>query len=86
MVVEGEVTLITDDGEEILRPGDCAAFRAGDPNGHHFVNRSDRDALVLEIGNPDPEHDECEYPDIDMMARPGEPGYVHRDGTPYPSK
>jgi uncharacterized cupin superfamily protein len=50
-VVEGELTLVTDAGEEILRAGDCAAFKAGDPDGHHLVNRSDRPAKVLEVGN-----------------------------------
>jgi uncharacterized cupin superfamily protein len=80
-VVEGELTLVTNAGEEILRPGDCAAFKAGDPDGHHLVNRSDRPAKVLEIGNSDPK-DRCVYSDIDMVAGPGAAGYSHRDGTP----
>ena len=84
MVIEGELTLVTDDGEEILRPGDCAAFRAGDPNGHHLINRSSDDALVLEIGGRDPERDVCDYPDIDMVAKPGVEPYLHRDGAAYP--
>ncbi len=84
MVVEGELTLVTDAGEEILRPGDCAAFKAGDRDGHHLINRSSRDALVLEVGNASMD-DVCDYPDIDMTAGPG-PGYHHRDGTPYPVK
>ena len=84
-VVEGELTLITDAGEEVLRVGDCAAFRRGDPNGHHLVNRSGRPAKVLEVGNSDP-LDRCVYPDIDMVAEPGVAGYSHRDGTPYPAK
>jgi uncharacterized cupin superfamily protein len=83
-VVEGEVVLVTDAGEEILRPGDCAAFKAGDPDGHHLVNRSDRDAKVLEVGNNDPARDRCIYPDADMIAEPGEDHYRRRDGTPYP--
>ena len=33
----GELTLITDAGEETLRAGDCAAFRSGDPDDHHLV-------------------------------------------------
>ena len=41
MVTGGELTLITDDGEEVMRPGDCAAFPAGKPDGHHLVNRGD---------------------------------------------
>jgi uncharacterized cupin superfamily protein len=83
-VVEGEVVLVTDAGEEILRPGDCAAFKAGDPDGHHLVNRSDRDAKILEVGNDDPHRDRCVYPDADMIAEPGADHYSHRDGTPYP--
>ncbi|HEX7761836.1 MAG TPA: cupin domain-containing protein [Caulobacteraceae bacterium] len=82
-VVEGELTLVTDAGEEILRPGDCAAFKAGDPDGHHLVNKSGRPAKVLEIGNSDP-RDACDYPDIDMIAKPGVAAYSHRDGTEYP--
>ena len=85
MVVEGELTHITDDGEEVLRVGDCAAFKAGDPDGHHLVNRTDRPAKVLEIGNAEPD-DVCVYSDIDMIAGPGDDGYRHLDGTPYPNR
>ena len=84
-VLEGELTLVTDTGEEVLRAGDCAAFRRGDPDGHHLVNKSGRPAKVLEIGNSDPQ-DRCVYPDVDMVAEPGVPGYSHQDGTPYPVK
>jgi uncharacterized cupin superfamily protein len=82
-VLEGEVTLITEAGEEILRPGDCAGFKAGDPDGHHLVNRGAAEAVVLEIGSNDFEHDRCVYPDIDMVAEPGEDHYRRRDGTAY---
>jgi uncharacterized cupin superfamily protein len=82
-VLDGELTLITDAGEQVLRAGDCAAFRRGDPDGHHLVNRSGRPARVLEVGNSDP-LDRCVYSDIDMVAEPGVAGYSHRDGTPYP--
>jgi uncharacterized cupin superfamily protein len=85
-VLEGEVVLVTDAGEEVLRPGDCAGFKAGVPNGHHLQNRSDVEAVLLEIGTRDPENDGCDYPDIDMIARPQEEFYRHRDGTPYPQK
>jgi uncharacterized cupin superfamily protein len=80
-VLDGELTLVTDAGEERLRAGDCAAFRRGDADGHHLVNKSDSPARVLEIGTSDP-LDRCTYPDIDMIA--DERGYTHRDGTPYP--
>jgi uncharacterized cupin superfamily protein len=85
-VVSGELVLVTDAGEEILRAGDCAAFKAGDADGHHLVNRSGADAIVLEVGNADPQHDRCVYSDIDMVAEPGVEGYSHRDGSPYPAK
>jgi uncharacterized cupin superfamily protein len=80
MVLEGEVVLVTDAGEEVLRAGDCAGFPAGDRNGHHFQNRSGADALLLEVGSSFP-GDVAEYPDIDMRAEPDR--YVHKDGTPY---
>lgn len=79
-VVEGEVVLITDLGEETLRPGDCAAFKAGDANGHHIVNRSDHDAVVLEVGNSDEARDRTVYSDCDMVAEPGA-RYMRRDGS-----
>jgi uncharacterized cupin superfamily protein len=74
------VVLVTDAGEEILRAGDCAAFKAGDPDGHKLVNRRDAPATVLEVGNADPK-DVCVYSDIDMVAGPD--GLAHKDGRPY---
>ena len=82
-VVKGEVTLVTDGGEEILRAGDSAGFKAGDPNGHCFQNRSGEEVVLLEIGTRIPE-DAARYSDIDMITVAGKPGYAHRDGTPYP--
>jgi uncharacterized cupin superfamily protein len=84
-VLEGEVVLVTDAGEEVLRAGDCAGFKAGEPDGHHLQNRSDRDAVLLEVGSrrsAEPDY-ACDYPDIDMVIEAGKPGYQHRDGTPY---
>ncbi|HVI31102.1 cupin domain-containing protein [Phenylobacterium sp.] len=81
-ILEGEVVLVEDDGDQVLRPGDFAAWKAGEPNGHHLQNRSDRDAVYLEVGSRKPETDDCDYPDIDMVTC--REGYCHRDGTPYP--
>lgn len=81
-VVAGEVTLVTDDGEEILRAGDAAGFKAGEENGHHLQNRSDRDAVVLEIGTR-VAGDIAVYSSIDMKTTAAG-AYVHKDGTPYP--
>jgi uncharacterized cupin superfamily protein len=85
-VLSGEVVLVTDGGEEILRAGDAAGFKAQDPNGHCLQNRSDRDAEILEIGTR-VRGDSAYYSDIDMVAPPeGKPApYTHRDGTPYPN-
>jgi len=77
-VLEGELILVTDTGEETLLPGDCAAFRSGDPDGHHLVNKSARAARVLEIGTTSPQ-DRCTYPDIDLIA---DAGGVHPHYTP----
>jgi len=81
-VVSGEVVLVTDAGEEVLRAGDCAAFKAGEANGHHLINRSHSDATLLEVGNREPERDRTVYSDIDMVAEPLEEGFRRRDGTP----
>jgi uncharacterized cupin superfamily protein len=84
-VVSGEVTLITDDGEEVLHAGDCVAFPKNVPNGHHLVNKSNTTAVCLEIGTRIAS--DCGvYSDIDMVFDPKLGGYVHRDGTPYPVK
>jgi len=90
-VVEGEVVLVEDPlgeggGETVLRGGDCAGFKSGVANGHHLENRSDREAVLLEVGSRRPDRDACTYADIDMVARAGEPFYRHRDGAPYPVK
>ena len=80
-VLEGEVVLVTNDGEETLRAGDCAGFLPGDGDGHHLQNRSGTPALVLEIGSADMRKDETTYPDIDLRAVAS--GYFHKDGTRY---
>ena len=84
-VLEGEVVLVADEGEQTLRPGDCAGFPAGVANGHQLQNRSDRDAVVLEVGSRRPSDEVCDYPDIDLVLKP-EVGFVHRDGRPYKAK
>ena len=82
-VVEGEVVLVTDAGEETLRAGDCAGFKAGITDGHHLQNRSPHDAVLLEIGSRKTAEDEGEYSDIDLRFLKGRAGYAHKDGTPY---
>jgi uncharacterized cupin superfamily protein len=84
-IVSGEVVLVTDAGEEVLRAGDCAGFKAGDENGHHLQNRSQQEAVVLEVGSRMPDKDDVFYPGIDLMLGKGSPrpGFAHADGTLY---
>jgi uncharacterized cupin superfamily protein len=84
LVVEGELTLVTDGGEQLLGPGMVAGFPGGRADGHHLINRSDRPAVYLEVGSRIAE-DEAVYADIDMELRRGPDGhrYVRRSGEPY---
>jgi uncharacterized cupin superfamily protein len=68
MVTEGELTLVEDDGETLMRPGDCAAFKAGVPNGHRMVNKSDREGRFLVIGSRNLGPETCHYPDTGLTV------------------
>jgi uncharacterized cupin superfamily protein len=84
-VVEGEVVLCTDEGEQTLTAGTCAGFPAGTPNGHALVNRSARVARYLEISNRDPA-DTAVYPDVDLAYSRDEAGrhvFSRKDGSRY---
>lgn len=81
-VLEGEVTLIEDQGETILRSGDCAAFPKGTGNGHHLINRSQTTAIYLEVGSRSA-NDVITCSDIDMMSPSSDGRFLHKDGTPY---
>ena len=54
-IVSGELVLVTNGGEQRLTPGRCAGFPAGRPDGHCLVNRTNRDAVYLEVGDRRPE-------------------------------
>ncbi len=64
VVIEGEVVLVSEAGETILRAGDCAGFKAGEPDAHHLQNRSDLPARIVEIGTDRPDSDVVTYPDL----------------------
>ena len=83
-ILEGEAVLVTDAGEEILRPGDAAGFKGGVADGHHLQNRGTTDVVYLEVGSCIPQCG-AQYPDIDLVAPPDpkQAMYTHRDGTPY---
>ena len=83
-VLEGELVLVTDAGEQVLGPGMAAGFPAGSGDGHHLINRTDGDAVYLEVGDRT-EGDEVDYPDIDLLRRKkdGKRLFFHKDSTPY---
>lgn len=83
-VLEGEPTLVTDEGALVLRPGMCAGFPAGG-TAHHLENRSAADVVILEVGDRTP-GDEGTYPSDDLMAVMGEDGrwrFCRKNGEPY---
>jgi uncharacterized cupin superfamily protein len=83
-ILEGELVLIEDEGETLLRPGDAAGFKAGVANGHHLVNKTQRDAVYLEIGTRAPT-ERAHYPDVDLeFIRDKDKVQVrHKSGEPY---
>ena len=85
-VLEGEVTLITNSGEQVLKPGMAAGFPAGDADGHHLVNRTNSDVVYLEIGDRTL-GDDAHYPDDDLIAKANGKSWVftHKNGDPYES-
>ena len=84
-VLEGELVLVTDAGEQVLRAGMASGFPAGKPDGHHLINRTHRAAVYLEVGSRHDELDETHYPDIDLGVRQqnGRQMYVRKNGEPY---
>jgi len=84
-VLEGELVLVEDGGETVLKPGDAAAWKAGVANGHCLVNRSNRDAVFIEVGTR-AAAERAHYSDIDMMVVRDASGfnYTRKNGEPYP--
>lgn len=81
VMLEGEAMLVEDEGETPLRPGDCAAFPKGVPNGHHLVNRSDEPCVFIAVGRI--AATDCHYPDADMHLDGASMRFTRKDGTPY---
>ena len=81
-LLEGEVTLVEDGGETLMRAGDCAAFPKGTGNGHHLINGSSAMAVYLEVGSRHP-NDLTTCSEIDMMSSIADGRFVHKDGTPF---
>lgn len=82
-ILEGEVVLVEDDAETVLRAGDCATFPKGTGNGHHLRNLASGVAVYLEVGSRHAD-DLTTCSDVDMMSSNRDGRFVHKDGTPYP--
>jgi uncharacterized cupin superfamily protein len=83
-MIEGELVLVENNAEILLKPGDAAGFKAGVDNGHCLINRSTRDALYLEVGTR-AQSERVDYPDVDcILERSGTVAtYRRRSGEPY---
>ena len=83
-VVSGTLILQTDNEETELLSGMCSGFKAGSRNAHRLLNRSQTEAVYLEVGDRTP-GDDVDYPDDDLVAHSQNGSWVftHKDGTPY---
>jgi uncharacterized cupin superfamily protein len=83
-VLDGELVLVTDAGEQVMRAGDVAGFPGGSTDAHQLVNRSSAPAQYLEVGSRI-EADDAHYPDDDLAWKEvdGKVIAAHKDGTPY---
>jgi len=87
MITQGECTMVLDAGPTIMRVGDCAAFPAGNTDGHNFINHTDTEARFMVVGTKAP-YEVATYSDVDLMVElsPGEKGRAHftyKDGTDW---
>jgi len=83
-ILQGKLTLHTDEGKTQLLPGMCAGFKAGTGNAHRLINESLEDVVYLEVGDRTP-GDAVTYPDDDLEATnvQGQWLFIHKNGTPY---
>ena len=77
IVIEGELTLRTPDGEAVLRAGDVACFPAGAAGAHAVRNHTDAPVrYAMPCANP-PFGSATVYPDSGKLRVSG-PGFSHR--------
>lgn len=82
VIVSGEAVLVEEDGETVMRAGDCAAFPKDRANGHHLINRTASDCVFVAVDSKAREGD-CHYPDVDLHWDNSAQRYTRKDGTPY---
>jgi uncharacterized cupin superfamily protein len=82
-VLEGELILHENDGETVLKAGDCAGFKANSGVAHCLINRTNRDATYLEVGTR-AKSERVHYPDVDFMMERDQSGrrWFRRSGEP----
>lgn len=81
VILEGEAVLVEDEGETMMRPGDCASFPKGVANGHRLINRGNSPCVFIAIGKHALSN--CHYPEIDLFLDGATSGFTRKDGTPY---
>lgn len=86
-VLQGELVLCEDHSETVLKAGDAAGFKANSGNGHCLINRTEQDAVYIEVGTRSA-YDTTVYSDIDMRLERDKTGirYLHKSGEPYPAR
>ena len=84
MITQGACVLVRDAGETVMRAGDCAAFPAGNPDGHQFINRTDAVARFLVVGTK-AAAEVATYCDHDLMVHQGggKSRFTHKDGSDW---
>ena len=83
-VIEGEITLSDDAGDNLMTPGMCAGFKANNGNGHCLKNLTDKPVVYLEVGTRT-KSEQGYYSDIDMQFISDENGsrFLHKDGSAF---
>ncbi len=84
MMTEGECILVQDAGEVVMKVGDCAAFPAGNTDGHHFINRTDKVAKFLVVGTR-AKAEVGTYSDVDLKVHieGGKARFTYKDGSDW---
>lgn len=81
VMLDGEAVLVEDEGETVMRAGDCAAFPKGVANGHQLINRSDRACTFIAVGKV--ATSDCHYSDIDLHLDGASGRFVRKYGNEF---
>lgn len=77
IVIDGELTLRTPEGESVLRAGDVACFPAGAAGAHAVRNHTDAPVRYAMPSTNAPYGGACVYPDSGKVLVAA-PGFAHR--------